>query len=319
MELEFTKVMATMFQLFVLIVIGYVLNKKGILDQKTNGKLSQIVSKVACPALIIGAVATRKESGSNTEVFKLIISGFALYAILILLSFLVRKLLGGDKKKQWIYQLIFIFGNVSFLGFPLCEALYGKEAVFYDSLFHMPFNMLAFSLGVYFISKGNEEQERNKIEWKKMINAGVVSSILALLLTVTNIPVPAFIGGAFEMVGSMTTPLAMITIGSVLAGYVWKELLGDVRVYILAFLKLLVVPIAVYFVAQLIFKDPVILGMITLTLGTPCASIIVMLTIQNGNKEQIEAASSGVLISTLLSLITMPLLAMILNILQRGF
>ena len=109
----------------------------------------------------------------------------------------------------------------------------------------------------------------------------------------------------FSFLGNMTPPLSMIILGSVLAEYPLSSIFKDLKINLMLVLKQLLLPVVATVLAHLVFTDPVITGIITLTFAMPCATMTVMLSKEY--KSDTLTASAGVVFTTVLSLITIPI------------
>lgn len=304
--MNYTGIIDTMFKLFSLLLLGYFLNKKNYLNLDTNTRLSDLIVKFTAPALIISSVCVERPANKG-DVLKIVGIGLIIYLILPILAFIITKLLKVGKSKEGVYQLLFVFSNVSFMSYPIVQSLYGDTAIFYNTLLHMPFNILIFTYGEYLLSKGDGELI---IKAKDILTPGVISAVIAIIIYFTEIKVPSFISTTFSFLGGITTPLSMLILGSVLGGYPIKELFSEKKVYIVSIIKLIILPVIVCFITRIIFTDPIIIGVATLSMGMPAASMCVMLSVKY--EGQIKTASVGVFLTTMLSLITIPALYILL-------
>lgn len=305
--MDYSGIIDTMFKLFALMLLGYYLNKKGKFDSAINSKLSDFIVRVTAPALIISSVCS-EQSGDKGDIIKIVGIGVILYALLPILAIIITKLLRIKKDKQGVYQMLIIFSNVSFMSYPIVQSLYGDSAIFYNTLLHMPFNILVFTYGVYLIS--NKSGESSKINIKDVINPGVLAAVIALIIYFADIKVPSFMSTTFSFLGGITTPMSMIILGSVLGGYPIKELFSDKYIYIISVIKLIIMPVLAFLFANAVFTDPVIIGVATISMGMPAASMCVMLSVEY--EDAVKTTSVGVFLTTILSLITIPALYIIL-------
>ena len=175
--------LGVMLELSALILLGLVLTKLHLLDEKGSAVLSTLVVHVFNPALIISSVC---EGGLQTQgdtVIEAIICGVFLYALLILIAIVVYMRSKALKEEVSICKMIVIFSNTAFVGYPILRALYGDFAVFVFSLMHLPFNILIFTYGRSLLQKGNHQ----KMTVKDIFSIGTVSSIVALILYFGNI------------------------------------------------------------------------------------------------------------------------------------
>lgn len=309
----------TMLVLFIVIIVGYVANKKGILDKNSNAKLSDLVLKITSPALIISSVLNSEQTGDKKEIFNMLFAGVILYLSLILISKLIIKVFRLNNENGAIYELMLVFVNATFMGYPILSAIYGENAIFSFSILHMPFNILIYSYGVYQFQKDrtkaanlSKEQNKNSVDWKILINPGIISAVIALIIFLFDLKFQAVIKEAFSLVGGATVPISMMLIGSSLALIPLKDVFSDSKIYILSAIKLIVMPFIIYFLANLIFKDETIVGFLTVSAALPTASMIVMFA--NQYNKNIKSASSGVFITTILSIITIPVIISLLLI-----
>lgn len=298
----------TMLVLFGVILIGYIINKAGILNHTINMGLSELVVKVTCPALVISSVCVDLPTESTNTVWLILFLGVCLYLFYVLIAKVIVIPFRLSKADSAIYQMMLTFSNNVFIGYPLAKVLYGDAAIFYMSLLHMPFNLLIYTYGVYLTNQGSGKQV--KLTAKDLISPGLISSVLALVIYLGRIPVPNPLVDILAFVAAPTTMLSMLIIGSSLAMISLEGILREYKLFFLSIIRLILMPLLVYSAAGFIVSDPVILGLLTLSAGLPAASMIVMLASQyDGNT---RVSSLGIFITTLFSIVTIPLMFFIL-------
>ena len=301
----------TMMVLFGIIILGYFINKVGILDERTNNKLSELVIKVTCPMLIISSVLNKAQIENKKEIFKILFLGFILYGFLILFSKIILKIFRLKDKSNSIYEMLIIFCNMGFMGYPIVRVIYGEQAVFPFSILHIPFNILIYSYGIYLINKNEDrnKQEEVKTKYKVFLNPGIIASIMALIIFSFEIKLPKFLENLFYIVGESTVPFSMILIGSSLAMIPLKDIFKDYKIYIVSLIKLILLPFVIYLMSKLFISNKEIIGYLILSSALPSGSTIVMLA--NQYNKGIKAASLGVFITTALSIITIPIIVVL--------
>lgn len=166
-----------MLQLFIIIGLGYFMQKKKILNDEINSKLNYIVISITTPAMIFSSVCTTTIDDKNMVIYTLIVAT-AVYIALPIISFLLVKIMRIPMRQKGLYMFMTIFSNIGFMGFPIMKALFGNDAVFYTALFNILFNLEVFTLGVILINYGNNV--RMKLDPKNLLSPGVVSSIIAV-------------------------------------------------------------------------------------------------------------------------------------------
>lgn len=303
--MDITVILDTMMVLFGIMALGYGANRAGILDEVSNGRISRLVLSITTPLMIIKAVFSESLTGDKSEIVTIFLLGLGMYAILPLFARIAVKLLNVKPDDSGTYEMILIFANTSFIGYPIMKSLFGDWAVFYSSILNMPFNFLVFTYGVYLVSRSSKDSFRFGI--REILNPGVIASLVALFLYFTGIRLPSGIISIMSMVGDTTVPLSMLTIGSSLALIPVKDLFREPKLYVLSAIKLLIMPSVCYILLSMVLKDQFLVNMITINVGLPAGTMTVMISNQyNGNTRM---ASIGVFITTLASVATVPIVA----------
>jgi len=300
----------TLIVLFGIIAIGYFVTKRGWMNPKVNPKISELIIKLTLPALIFGSVFAEETTFSQKEVMNILRWGFALYFVLFILSFLTIYLIKPNKEDSGIYQILLIYANTGFIGYPLFGALFGAEAIFYMAVMHLPYNIFFFTIGVYIIRKSMNADKKEENVWKSIFSPGTIASLLAILFFAFNLTLPQPMIDMVITVGSATTPLALLIIGSSLTVVPFDALFKNRKLYFFTLIKLILLPL---FVSLLIMPFPIndmIRIMIILSTALPSGSLVVMMASQYGDNT--ELASSAVFLTTVLSVLTMPLVAAII-------
>lgn len=296
-----------MIVLFVLMLIGYFVSKKEYISDATFKQLSWIVVYVACPAMVISGSVNSGKMMEGAELFATLGLTVLIYVILIVIGLVSPAILGVPREDRGVYKVMMIFSNIGFMGFPLIGSLYGTEALLYAALFQIPFNILIYTYGILVLKKKTDNNE--KIELKKILNIGVICCIISIVISLFQIETPTFIKSIVSNLSNLTAPLSMMVIGASLTKIRFRELFTDVRLLLFCALKLLVIPIVLLFVLKYFIDSDMVLGVCMVILATPVASMTAMLAQQyEGNY---ALASKGVAVSTILSVVTMPIVAMI--------
>ena len=298
--------LGVMLELSALILLGLVLTKLHLLDEKGSAVLSTLVVHVFNPALIISSVC---EGGLQTQgdtVIEAIICGVFLYALLILIAIVVYMRSKALEEEVSICKMIVIFSNTAFVGYPILRALYGDFAVFVFSLMHLPFNILIFTYGRSLLQKGNHQ----KMTVKDIFSIGTVSSIVALILYFGNISVPVRVADFFGILGDACVPLSMIVIGVSMAHASWKNVLKSKNINMVVFLRLIVLPILIAWITLPLPISTFNRELLVISGALPAGSMIVVLAKEY--KANDGLASAGVFLTTLLSVVTIPLMLGIL-------
>ena len=146
---------------------------------------------------------------------------------------------------------------------------------------------------------------------KKIFNIGMIASILTIIIYLTRVPVPKFIESTVTYLSNLTAPLSMIVIGSSMADMKLRDMCTDVRLLIFSGLKLLLIPIVGVLLIKLTGASALFVGVCVIMLGTPVGSMTAMLA--QTHDSNAELASRGVALTTVLSVVTLPIVSMILG------
>ncbi len=295
--------------LFFLMVLGYCMRKREILSAETAKFLSWLVVHVANPALILSGSIERTGAAAPKELGMCLGIAVLMFVGLILIAAVVTPLFRVSRESAGTYRIMMIFSNVGFMGFPVIRAVYGSEALLYASLFLIPYNLLIYTYGIREMQGAGAE--RTKISWKKILNVGVLSCLVALAIAIFQIPTPDFVETAVSSLSGLTAPLSMMVIGASMAEFDVRELFTDRKLLAFSAFKLLVVPVAGMLFIKLFVESEMFLGVCLVMLSTPVGSMTAMLAQQYGGDYELD--SKGVALTTLLSVATMPLVSMLVG------
>lgn len=297
-------ILMQMVQLFLMIGLGYFLFKVKILDVELNKRLTTLLLAVTTPALIISSVLSTTEYLPFTDILFVFLVGILVYIVLPILGWILVKIMRIPLPQQGLYIFMTVFSNIGFMGFPVMKAIFGNDAVFYTALFNMLFNLLVFSVGTGIMGYGTGR--KMNFNPKDLLSPGVIASLVALVIYMAKIQFPNVISSTITMIGDITTPIAMLIIGSTLANIPLKEVFSELRIYPYTFIKQVIIPALAYPVLRLFIQDPLILGVTLIMISMPVAnSAVLFATEYDGD---VSLAAKAVFMTTLLSIVTIPLI-----------
>ena len=301
-----------MIVMFLMMAVGYLCYKKQILTEEVSKKVSAIVVNVANPCMILSSSLTDQQMRGK-ELLQTLLIVVLMYAFLLVVAQLLPKILRIRKESRGAYAAMTVFANIGFMGFPILSVMYGNGALLYGSVFQIPFNILIYTYGVAVLTRrpdagGKAELDRIEI-LKKIFNIGVIACIAAMLIYFLQIPVPSFLQAFITNLGNLTAPLSMMIIGASLVQMPLKELFLDKKLLLFSLVKLLLLPAVWMIMVNRVAEQEILRGVCLVMMATPAGSMTAMLAQQYGG--DYETASRGVALTTVLSVITMPLLAAI--------
>lgn len=302
----------SLLKIFLILLPGIYFGRKNIIDEKQCEGISSIVVNIAWPCLVITAL---QMDFSETLLINsgLLAGAFVVISVLAYgVGMILCRFLKTDEQIMYLVIYMFLFSNTGFMGIPVCETLYGEEGVFYAALMDSLSDVFVFTVGTFLVKKSMGVIIKNNP--KELITPGLISIVIGVALFLLDIKLPVVLGETLATVGGITTPLAMFIIGYKLGKMKIKDMLGDRTAYIVSCFRLLVLP-AVVVLALWGFgvEMTVLTKVIAMEIAMPVATCTVIFVEQyRGNT---RFASKCVLLSTLMSVVTIPLFAILLEIL----
>lgn len=319
--MSITVVVEQMMIIMILILTGLFLYRKHMLSENTSSQISGLIVNVTNPALLIcsafddNAKVSLRELGIGMCVFL-----FA-YIVLILSAYLIPWILRIQNNICYSYRMLTIFGNVGFIGIPLASAVLGTKSLIYVSLSNLIYNVLFYTYGLSILKKAAAEQRSTKQNFKetvpdtqhegsdhffrKLINAGTVSAALTICLYLSDLKVPAILSSSLTYAGRTTTFLSMLVLGVSVAKMTPKDIFSKPKLYVFILIRQILLPVGFILLLRLFIKEPLILNTCALMLAVPAGNMPLMLSKQLQVEE--STISQGIILTTILSLITIPI------------
>ena len=297
--------------IFIMIVPGLVLGRRNVITEEQSLGLTGIVTNLTWPCLVIDAM----QIPFSFEVLKscgyITVIMLGIFIISWLISQLPVKITGMDKEHSYLFTFMIMFANTGFMGLPIINAVYGQDATFYASIAEMVNDILIFSIGIMFIQKAAGKQEGLNV--KDLFTPGMVGVLVGFALFLLNVELPGFLGDSINLIGSATTPITMIAIGMQIGRMKIKDVFSGSTIYIMSFVKLLLLPAIAYLIFFVILGDKSMLAnVVVMDFAMPAAMCTAIFSQQYG--ADYRFAGKGVLISTLFSIITIPLFTILLSL-----
>lgn len=221
--------------------------------------------------------------------------------ILILCGVVIGKIkMVNEEGKGMLSNLLIYFV------FPLIQAMYGSEGVLYASVYVTVFNILLWTVGIVYVSESMSFKELLK---KIVTCPPIISVAVGLVIFLARIPVADVLKDTFNVVGGMNTPLSMIITGITISQFPLLSILKDKRVYFTVILRMFIIPVICTMVMYLIHARGMVAVITIILEACPCAAITTLFAIKFGHDQKL--AVGAVTLSTLISIITLPCLALL--------
>ena len=295
--------------IIILILVGYGVYKKGFIGKEGAQDLSFLVLNITNPAFVISTAFSDEITITHRDILLALLLTFVIYIVLIIFGNALPYLLRTKKSERKFYSTLSVYSNVGFIGIPVASAVLGPNSLIYVALFNVVYTLFFYTHGYISMLKGVEGADK-KISVKSFINIGTVAAVIAILIFWFDIKLPMVLEDTAVYIGRATTFIAMIVLGITFAELPLKKLLGNVRIYIMVALRYLACPVVVTLIFKSIFGSNIMVQTIALMLAMPAGNSPLMLATRYDMET--DTMSSGILVSTLFSVITVTLTSMVL-------
>jgi len=310
MKINFSTVFNQTLILFFLLLSGFIIKRLKVVDEHLSKNLTNVIIYLTLPALIIDSMNYDFTLERLSNLRNVFIVTLGIYIIMILFSYLVIRLLPTTDKERDIFQFILIFSNAGFMGYPVVDVIFGSEGLFLAAIYNLLFNVIIWTLGVMIMSRSHQKDKG--IDFSELFNPGIISVGVGFLLFIFSIKLPVAITQTLEILGHSTTPLSMLVVGSILAQVKLTEIFYNWKLWIISAIRLLILPIGVLLLLKAIpiELNSLVLGVSVILTGMPAAANTAIFAQEFGGDAAL--ASEGVFLSTLLSILTIPLIVYLL-------
>lgn len=300
--------------LVLLIVIGYILSRTGLVPDGAAALLSKLENYVFIPALVLGTFMSNFTLERFGVAGQYLLCGAVVVGVTIPLAVILARLCSKDAFIRNIYTYGLAFSNFGFMGNAVVAALFPEIFMEY-LIFVLPFWTCIYVWGVPYLLMPNNGERGALAGLKNLLNPMFVAMLLGMVIGLTNLPVPAFLNSAVGSLGNCMSPIAMLLTGMTIAKINLKAALTNLSIYVVSVLRLLVIPIAA--IGALCFL-PISYG---LALCTVCALAMPLglntIVVPNAYGRDTTVAAGMALISHLLSCLSIPLVFMLFDALCK--
>lgn len=305
--MDFYTIAGRMLSLFFIMLIGYIMRKAKVIDEEANVRFTKLVLNITVPAQVLTAFLTNRGIMGTGELllnFALSAAVFGVYGVLAVLFLMLTKV---PKKQRGTYAFMTMFSNVGFMGYPVITAVFGSQAMIYAVILNVVFNLVVYSAGIFMIGGGSGTF---RFRPGVLFNIPLGASLISILLYFTSITFPAPVMESLNYLGNVTTPVAMLVLGSTIASMPVKELFDDWRIYLFTAFRLLGIPLVIYLLLRQVGPAADLMkGTLIILSAMPVATNSTMLAIEYHG--DVRLASKGVFFSTILSVLTIPFMAIL--------
>lgn len=305
--------------LFTIVALGALARKKGFMNDQFDTILSKLVMTIAVPGMILDSVLGNDNLPGSETILQVLLYSTVMYVGICVFAWIMVRFVyrGVPRAAKGAHAFLIAFGNTGFIGFAVIAGIMGDDAVLYAAIYNIPYNLAMFSVGILFIMYSGESTSTSRrgvkgvalIIGRQLVNPCMIACFVAMFLAIFGFTDSGYIGKTCEYIGQLTVPAAMLVTGSTLIKQPFKDMVSDGWSYVTTFCRLLAVPLLLFAIGSLFIQDSYILSIIVLETGMPAASSGIMLSLAYGGDTRVMAR--GTFLTTLLSIITIPIVALI--------
>lgn len=314
-----THTASQMLVLFLVMLLGGIARKKRLMNDEFDSRLSSLVMQFTLPALLLSSVLNNTQLPSADTIMIVLAYSTGAFGATCVLAYLIVRFCyrGVPRAVKGSHAFLISFCNTGFIGFAVLDAIFGPDAVVYGAIYNIPYNFFLFSVGMLFISRTGDASQKAKgfkenarVIGKSLVTPTMIACLVSMFLAIFHVTdTEGVIGKTCELAGNLTIPAAMLLTGSTIAKMPLKQMLGDKWTYLTTFLRLICVPLLVFFIAGFFIHDSYLLAIGALICAMPAASVGTMMAI--AYKGDTLSMARGTFLTTVLSLATLPIIAFI--------
>ena len=290
--------------IFSLMMAGYVLTKTGVLSADARKPLSNLLINFILPCNIITSFLMEFNRKIMLDCLTILIVSICIQAFVILLSKYLY--LNTESRKMPVLRYGTIVSNAGFMGSPIAQGLYGDQGLLYASIYLIPMRAVMWSFGVTCFTS-----TKGKGIFKKIItHPCIVAVLLGMILMIFQITLPKGIEQTIRYAGNANTALSMIVIGNILAEVKASEIL-DRKAWSFCIIRLLIIPLLVFAGCSLTGVDELVKQVSVVLAGMPAAATTAILAAKYDSDAHF--AAKIVFLSTLLSMLSVPVMCILMN------
>ncbi|MCB6610944.1 AEC family transporter [[Clostridium] symbiosum] len=289
--------------LFIMILAGAVLKRKGIIDEPGKRCLTDLCVNIIIPCNIIKSCLMEFDLSIMKACGLLLVVGIVMQFFCLFLNRFLFNGFGEQQKK--VLQYCTIVSNGGFLGNPVAEGVYGSLGLLYASIFLIPMRVVMWSAGTSYFVAGTSDKK--KVLHNILTHPCLVAVYIGLFLMFTQIHVPEVLASTVKSIGGCNSAITMFIIGTILADVDVRTIINRTTVGFSIF-RLVLLPAAALALSHALGLDPVASGVAVIMTGMPAGATAAIFAARYGSDA--EFATKCVVLSTLLSMVTIPMWVM---------
>lgn len=297
--------------IFCMVAIGFLANKKKVLPMEANQYMVSLLLTITNPCMIIGSMASNTLSEETLrQTMEVIIGSLGYFVIGAFVALGLTKLMRCPKDDQGVLMVIITAVNTGFMGFPVTKSIFGDDMFFLMVIQNQILTVYLYFISVIQMNYGHKKSGSLKDVIKPLCNMCTLAAIIGFIIFFGGIQLPEIVTDFFNTIGDATIPISMIVVGIQLGNSNLKKIIKNGRLILASILNVTIMPFLTFLAVNwLPLTNP---GKLILVFAAafPCAVVTVAVATKEGRNADLMA--EGVALTTLLSMITLPITAILL-------
>ena len=300
----------------ILVAIGIMLQKKGVVDTLTSRKISAIVVDVCNPALIMASILGGEITASHRDLITAVLLGAAFYGVLILLGLFMPRLLKAPVRNRRFYHLMTVYSNIGFLGIPVAKATLPANAIIYVIVVNIFYSLLFYTHGLAVLRRGADNSTEKVSVLRSVLNPGTIMAVLSLVVFWFSVELPPILTNTVTYVGNATVFLSMVLLGVSIARSDLAGSMKDLRIWFFILLRMLAFPVAVVLLMHALAFDRTAILAMCLMAAVPVGNLPMIQAEKMG--EDTTVLSSAIAATTAVSILSITILLSVFSAILPG-
>lgn len=301
---NFLKMVDIQSVLLIYMLMGVYARKKQIINEQNQQKFIDFVLNILMPCMVFNSFKNMTLDNLRAAAVALIVS-----LVICLLAIWLGRIAYRDfsEDKQSVMKYATLVNNAGFAGLPLANDTFGAEGLMYASVFVVPNRVFMWSAGISMLS--HSDADRKDIVWKVLKNPNIIAVELGMIRGLLQVTFPDFIEITLERTGACVAPVSMMIVGAMIADVGLRNVMekGILRV---ALIRMIILPVITFLILHALGMGEALIGSSMILSAMPAGATTVLLSARY--HANVEYASKLVLVTTVLSLVTAPLLMFLL-------
>ena len=193
-----------MLSLLVMIGAGYIASKTKMLDSHTNARMSTLIVNIFNPLLVLSSAAGSVGQVPVERILLVFLIAIGMFLFFIIVGMILSPFFSKGPMERKIYQLMFVFSNLGFIGIPVVSTVLGQEYVIYVTMFLLTYNIVFYTYGVALMDGSFSLKSM-----KSMLSFGNLASVISIVVIAFEIHLPGFLVTSITYLGNVASPLAL--------------------------------------------------------------------------------------------------------------